>query len=426
MNALTRLVNDTPIPSLACIAQPFSGNALGDVAGAVGQSLEGSGIGERIFPGMRVAVGVGSRGIAELPLLVRTCVAWLREKGAHPFIVPAMGSHGGATAEGQKMVLRELGVTEASAGCPIQCTMDVVSLGVLENGLPVYMDSFAHAADGIFVINRVKPHTSFRAENESGIVKMLCIGLGKQKGADRCHSYGVKPLGKNIRDMAAVILEKAAVLGGLATVENARDEICRVEAVPATRFMEQDAALLDFARDNMPSLPFDALDVLIIDEMGKNIAGTGVDPNVIGRFTTRYTSGGPDITRITVLDLTEESGGNANGMGLVDIVTKRLRDKIDFAAVYTNCLTSAVIIGSMMPMVMDSDKSAIQAAIKTCHAANMAGVRVARIRNTLQTGQLWVSPSLLGEARAKGCEIITGLAPLLFTEQGDLTGQTMT
>jgi hypothetical protein len=413
-------VSHTPIPPLARIRQNIPDDALTDVAGEARKALADSGMAASIHPGMTVAVAVGSRGIANLPILVHSVIGWLRSIGAEPFIVPAMGSHGRATAEGQTELLAELGVTECSSGCSIRSSMEVVQLGTLPNGLPVYLDKQAHAADGIFVVNRVKPHTSFRGRHESGLIKMISIGLGKQIGADSCHSYGFLIMPDNLINMAAVALSQASFIGGLATVENADDKTCLVEAIPASVMVERDAALLEIARTKMPSLPFAALDVLIVDELGKNISGSGMDCNVIGRYSAPGISGGPVIGRIAVLDVTDESHGNAMGMGFANFITWRLRDKIDFEAVYANALTSTVTGGAGMPVAMATDLDAVKAAIKTCWAPDLARARIARIKNTLEIGVLQASAGILDEARARGCTVLGELEPMQFTQTGEL------
>ena len=276
---------------------------MADVAGALRDQLAKPGVIDTVKPGMQIAIGVGSRGVAEIPKLARVTVEEIKKRRGVPFIVPAMGSHGGATAEGQREVLANLGVTEETAGCEIRSSMDVVELGRLDNGLPVYMDKFAHAADGIVVINRVKPHTCFRSSNESGMVKMITIGLGKQKGAESCHAYSFKYMAEHILAMSAISLARTPILFGVGTVENAYERIARVVAVPANELVEVEKGMLIEAKANMPKFMFDQFDVLIVEQIGKEISGDGMDPNITGRYPTPYASGGPDIAKIAVLDL---------------------------------------------------------------------------------------------------------------------------
>src|SRR5699024_10015431 len=246
--------------------------------------------------------------------MTRETVQFLKDLGAEPFIVPSMGSHGGATGPGQTEVLRHLGVTEANVGAEIRSSMEVVKLGELENGLPVYLDKYASEADGIVVINRVKPHTAFRGRVEIGVMKMISIGLGKQKGAEACHQLGFKYMAENVPDMAEMIMEKRPFLFGVATVENASDKVAEVAVLGKDEVEDNENELQKKAKKYLPQLQFDQLDVLVIDEIGKNISGDGMDPNITGRYPTPYAHGGPDVTKMIVLDLTPETEGNANGV----------------------------------------------------------------------------------------------------------------
>ncbi len=421
MDIIKNLLEGVPVPRLARIRQNFPSTAVTDVAGTLRDQLNRPGVIDSVKPGMQIAIGVGSRGVAEIPVLTRVTVEEIRKRGGQPFIVPSMGSHGGATAEGQRAVLAGLGVTEASVGCEIRSAMDVVEIGRLDNGLPVYVDRLAYNADGIVVINRVKPHTAFHAQNESGLVKMITIGLGKQKGAESCHAYSFRYMAEHIIAMSAISLAKAPILFGVGTVENAYDGIARVVAVPASQLVETDRALLIEARANMPSFMFDQFDVLIVEQIGKNISGDGMDPNITGRYPTPYASGGPDITKIAVLDLTQASHGNANGMGAADFITRKLADKINFKEMYANGLTSTVTNPTRMPMVLDDDRDAILAAIKTCNARDLSRARVVRIKDTLHMSDIAVSEPMLPEARANSAiEIVSAPADLTFDGAGNL------
>jgi len=421
VDIVKQLLQGFPLPRLAKIRQIFPALEVADVAGTLRDQLAKLGVIDTVKPGMQIAIGVGSRGVAEIPTLARVTAEEIRKRGGEPFIVPCMGSHGGATAEGQRAVLAGLGVTEATAGCEIRASMEVVEIGRLDNGLPVYIDKFAHAADGIVVINRVKPHTAFRAANESGMVKMITIGLGKQKGAESCHAYSFKYMAEHILAMSAIALARAPILFGVGTVENAYDRVARVVAVPASRLVETDKALLVEARAAMPKIMFDQFDVLIVEQIGKEISGDGMDPNITGRYSTPYASGGPDIAKIAVLDLSERTHGNANGMGAADFITRKLADKIDFKMTYANGLTSTVISPTRMPMVLDDDRDAILAAMKTCNARDLARARVVRIKDTLHMGDISVSEPMLAEARANSAiEILSPPADLVFDAAGNL------
>lgn len=399
MDIIQELLQGIPLPKMVKVRQTFSASVIADVTAALRREIAQPAVSSKIIPGMQIAIAVGSRGVAELSTLVRVTVEELKARGALPFIVPAMGSHGGATAEGQLEVLANLGITEATAGCPIKSSMAVVEIGRLPNNLPVYMDQYAHAVDGIVVINRIKPHTAFRGPCESGLVKMVTIGLGKQKGAESCHAYSFKYMAENILDMARILLEKTPILFGVGTVENAYDQISKIVAVPAENFIEADQQLQIEAKANMPCLLFDKIDVLLIDRIGKDISGDGMDPNITGRYPTPYASGGPQVNKMVVLDLTEATDGNANGMGTADFTTRRLVDKTDFKVTYANGLTSTVVGPTHMPTVLDNDYDAIRAAIKTSNAFDLNTVRLIRIKDTLHLGEIYISEAMLTEAQ---------------------------
>jgi hypothetical protein len=401
MDIISQLLQEVPLPRMARIWQSFAAPEVGDVSRALKDQLAKPRVLDAVKPGMRIAISVGSRGLAELPCLVRVTVEEVRRRGGKPFIVPAMGSHGGATAEGQRDVLKNLGVTEETVGCEILASMDVVEIGKIDSGMPVFIDRHAHSADGIVVICRVKPHTAFRGPNESGLVKMIAIGLGKQRGAESCHAYSFKGMAERIQAMSALTLKRTPILFGIATVENAYDKIARIVATPADELVETDRALLVEAKANMPRFLFERFDVLIVERMGKEISGDGMDTNITGRYATPYAFGGPEIAKLVVLDLTEETHGNAVGMGTADFITKKMFNKIDFQVTYANSLTSTVTSVVRVPMVLKNDREAIVAAIKTCNAADLTRARVVRIQDTLHLGEISISESMLLEARAK-------------------------
>ena len=307
MGVLEEMLDPIPLPRTLRIRQRFDDDYIADVEAETLERLRASGQLARIRPGQKVAITVGSRGVDRIDQITRATVRAIKEAGGEPFIVPAMGSHGGATAQGQVEVLAHLGVTEASVGAPIRSSMEVVELGRLENGLPVYADRIAaQEADAIVVVNRVKPHTAFRGRVESGLLKMLAIGLGKQKGAEATHQLGFGHMAENILKMSRVMIAKLPILFGVATVENAYDRSCLIEVVPAGLMEEREPALLEEAKRRMPRIPFDRFDVLVVDYIGKNISGDGMDPNITGRFPTPFAKGGPEVTKVVVLDLTEE------------------------------------------------------------------------------------------------------------------------
>lgn len=422
MDILKDLLNGTPVPRMVRVRQSFSGARVENVAETLQSNLEQSGVLTRIKPGMSVAVAVGSRGVAEIPTLARVTVEAIKAQGGVPFIVPAMGSHGGATAQGQLEVLANLGVTEASAGCPIRSSMDVVEIGRLENGLPVYIDKNAYSADGIVVINRIKPHTAFRGVSESGLVKMITIGLGKQKGAESCHAYSFRHMGEHLLAMASISLARTPILFGVGTVENAYDQVAKIAVVPAEAILAVDRQLLLEAKENMPKIFFPEIDVLIIDQIGKDISGDGMDPNVTGRYPTPYASGGPEVSKMVVLDLTEKTHGNANGMGTADFTTRKLVNKVNFPMTYANGLTSTVVGPTHMPTVLESDYDAIRATIKTCNAYDLSRAKVVRIKNTLCLGEIMISESLLEQAKnTNGITVLGAPEELTFDAAGNLT-----
>lgn len=421
MSVLRTLLQDIPIPQMVRIRQKFDGTRLERPTEDLERELAKPGAIDRIKPGQRVAVAVGSRGVANIAAFTRTTIDAIKRAGAHPFIVPCMGSHGGATAEGQKEVLHHLGVTEEAMGVPIRSTMEVVQIDQLPNGLPVYVDKYAYEADAIVVINRVKPHTAFRGKIESGIMKMISIGLGKQKGAEACHQLGFKYMAENVPAMARIMLEKLPILFGVALVENAYDETCIVEVLPAAQVEEREMALLEIAKARLPKILFDQIDVLVIDYIGKNISGDGMDPNITGRYPTPYAHGGPDVSKMVVLDTTPETKGNANGVGTADFTTQRLVDKMDLAATYANGLTSTVCAPTKIATTLENDLYAIKAAVKTCNILDYTQCRLVRIRDTLHLGEIEISVNLLEEAKLHpDIEILTDPYDLPFNSEGNL------
>jgi hypothetical protein len=408
MSTIDRLLDPIPIPRLVKVRQSFERPQVADVAGELVARLRGGGALARVKAGDRVAITAGSRGITGLPLVLKTIVSEVRKAGGEPFLFPAMGSHGGATAEGQRDMLAGMGITADSVGAPIRSSMETVEIGVSANGFPVHIDRFAAEADGVIVVNRIKPHVAFRGSCESGLMKMIVIGMGKQKGADTCHELGFGTMAENLQSMGRVTLAKANILCGVALLENAYHETARVEVVPREDIPVREPALLEEAWRLYPRLYFERLDVLIIDEIGKDISGTGFDTNVVGRYHTPYVSGGPTITRIACLDITERSHGNANGLGILDFTTRRAFDKFDFDNTYPNSLTSTVPTSVKIPMVLKSDRQAIQAAIKTCNILKKAEVRMARIRNTVALDEIAVSENLLGEVRSNARLAVAG------------------
>ncbi|MEW9670109.1 lactate racemase domain-containing protein [Ammoniphilus sp. 3BR4] len=418
MTIIDELLREIPLPRMVPIRQNFHAPEIEDVAQAVHDAMRETDVLSRIAKGDRVAIAVGSRGVADIQLLTRETVRAVKSVGGEPFIVPAMGSHGGATAEGQKDVLAQLGVTEAFVEAPILSSMDVVEVGKLPNGLPVYTDKHAYEADKVIVINRIKPHTAFRGPVESGLLKMITIGLGKQKGAEAAHAYSFKYMAEHVPEMAKITLAKVPIIFGLGSIENAYDRPAKIVAVPAERLEEEEPQLLLEAKALMPRILFDPIDVLIVDEIGKDISGDGMDPNITGRYATPYASGGPQVARIVVLGLTERTHGNANGIGLADITTSKVLNETIKEKGYANALTSTVVGVVKMPMALDSEELAVKAAIKTCNAFDMNQARVVRIENTLHLKEIWISESLLPEAMEhQDIEVLSSPEPIRLNSQ---------
>lgn len=406
------------IPRLIKVRQFFNREHIEDIESKVREEILNSGT--RIKPDSEIAVAVGSRGIRNIHRIVKSTVDTIKELGGKPFIVPAMGSHGGATAEGQKKLLEGYGITEEYIGAPIKSSMEVVELPSygLEN--KVYIDKFAYSADGTIIINRIKPHTDFHGEIESGLLKMCVIGLGKHKQAIEIHRFGTYGLKYLIPPTAKRIIEYGNIILGIGIVENAYDETMIISAVKAEDFETEDKRLLDIARRNMPSLPVDELDLLIVDEMGKDISGAGMDTNIIGRI---YIDGEiepekPKIKRIVVTELTEKTHGNAIGMGLADFITRKLFDKIDFNATYQNAITSTFLYRGKIPIIAENPRQAIEWALMTSGPIDISNARIIRIKNTLSLNELYVSKSVLEKIKDK-IEII-GEFTDICDEKGEL------
>lgn len=378
---------------------------------------------EKIKPGMSIAITAGSRGIANVSIITKAVVDAVKRRGANPFIVPAMGSHGGATAEGQLEVLASYNITPETMGCPIRSSMEVVELGISDTGLPVYMDKNAYESDGVILSCRLKPHNAFRGKVESGPCKMMAVGLGKQKGAERVHSEGMGKIGANILSIAQVMLAKGPILFAIPCIENAYDETCRIEAIDAKDILTREPELLKFAFDNMPSLLVGEGDVLIVDETGKNYSGTGVDPNITGTFSTEFAHGGVKVQRTCFLDLSEESHGNSLGVGLANAITKRFFDKIDLEMMYPNCITSTVLTSARIPCIVYSDKEAIQLCVRTCNGIDQKNVRIIRIPNSLHIGSIMLSEAYYADVLAgkyPGLEALSAPEYMEFDAEGTL------
>lgn len=366
----------------------------------------------------RIAIGIGSRGVAGIPIIARELVRLVRQSGGEPFIVPAMGSHGGATPEGQRQVLSSLGVTEDAVNCPIRATMEVSQIGQTDRGLPVYLDRFAAEADGLIIANRVKLHTDFHAPTESGLLKMLAIGLGKERGAALIHSYGLRGIRDFTPEVAAVTLKNVNLLAGFATVEDGYHQPICLQAFRPADLVAGEQRLMELARRMAPHLPVEDIDLLIVDQIGKEISGSGMDTNIIGRLRIEGEPepASPRIKAIVVLDLTDASHGNALGVGLADFTTRRLLNKIDFKLTAKNVFTSGFLERGKVPLVCETAAEAVDTALVHVFRSTpqaRSNVRLVRIQNTLELEQVWVSPNLLPEIEKDSGFISAGKPELL-------------
>jgi hypothetical protein len=374
------------------IRQRLDAPRLDDVAGAVARGVKALALEGRVAPGARVAVGCSSRGIANYSRIVRATVDALRGLGAEPFLIPAMGSHGAATAEGQVAVLSRSGIDAATVGAPIRSSMEVVQIDTTADGLAVLVDEHAARADHVVLVNRIKSHTDFTYTFESGLLKMLAIGLGKRRGAELYHREMVeKGYPGVISQVAERILATGKLLFGVGVVENAYAETAEIAVLPPEGLAEAEAALLRRAKALAATLPFEAIDLLVLDEIGKDVSGAGFDPKVVGRPPIEGASSGPRVTRLAVRDLTEATKGHAAGIGYTDFTTRRLVDKIDYAALYTNALTASAPEDARIPLTLASDREMIDAALGTIGPVPPESARVVRIRNTLALGEIEVS-----------------------------------
>lgn len=411
-------------PEMFHIRQVLAAPQEADIEAAVERELAAVGTPELVKPGARIAITAGSRGIAAIDRILRRTAEVIKQLGGQPFLFPAMGSHGGGTADGQLDILKGIGITEASIGVPIRSSMDVVNIGTSSYGFPVLVDRHAVEADGIVVVNRVKPHTEFEGPLESGLAKMMAIGMGKHKGCFQVHkqtvNFGYRDV---IPEIGRIVREQLPILFGLGIVENIYDRTAHITALPADQFESGEERLLKKAKALMARLPFEAIDVLVVDEMGKNISGTGMDTNVIGRimFVGEAEPENPRITRIVVLDLTSASHGNAIGIGLADYTTARLAAGIDHRATATNAIAAMTPEKGRLPLVLATDAEAVAAALDTIGAVASDQARVVHIKNTLELAELDVSRALLDEARSQGgLEIVGPVGPLAFDQHGNL------
>jgi hypothetical protein len=415
---------DVPIPPMLRVrlAHP-KGEPVADIAAAVDEALARSRRFADLPSGASVAVAVGSRGIARIPEVVAAAVRHLKERGFGPFIVPAMGSHGGATAEGQAGVLAHLGVTEQSVGAPIRATMATVEYGATLHGIPCRFDRYAAEADAVLCINRVKSHTSFDRPIESGLTKLVAVGLGKQIGASNVHRLGPRGYIEVLPELARIAIEHAPIAYGLALVENGDEQLVVIEGVEPEDFAATDERLLKLAKTLVARLPFDQIDGLIVEWIGKEISGAGMDPAVVGRIGIRGVPGPkkPFVHKLVVLGVTEDSYGNAVGLGNADYTTRKVANNLDLVAMYMNSITAAGTEATRIPAVLADDRTAIQAMVATCWRSDLENARLCQIRSTLHLNEILVSPSLFGDIEGRPETLrLSDPAPLQFSAAGEL------
>lgn len=380
------------LPRWLPVRQRLNTHEISDVHEHIAPLMESELVRSSVTAGSRVALAVGSRGIDRIDQVVTAVVAELKKLGAEPFVIPSMGSHGGATPEGQTDVLAQLGVTEESAGAPIRSSMETVCLGEVEDGVPVYFDRIAATeADVVIPINRVKPHTDFHGPVESGLMKMIAIGLGKQKGADTFHSRGFDRFHTLIPAVAEFSIKHINIPFGIALVESGRSRLAKIEVVPSTDVYEREKVLVQQAREWLPRLPGQALDVLVIDKIGKDISGIGADTNVVNRYYDGKLPFEPTIQRIVIRDLTDDTEGNASGLGLGDVTLRRAVDRMDPLKTYMNCITAKTPEGARIPLTAENDRQALFIAIACCLQVTPETARIARIEDTKHLESLWVS-----------------------------------
>ncbi len=421
-HVIDSLLDPIQIPRFVRVRQIFDSPGAIDVTNAMNEQLADDARWKPLKSGQSVAIAVGSRGIDSQVEAVAALVAQIRKRGGIPFIVPAMGSHAGATAEGQRAMLQTLGFTADAVGCPIHSSMETVQLGVAgADDLPVLTDKVAYQADHLVIINRVKEHVCFRGPYESGLMKMITIGLGKQRGAEIAHNLGFGRMGGHIEAIAGEALKHLKVLFAVALVENATHRTCLVEVIDGPSIPEREAALLTLAKRWSARLHLQSFDSLIIDEIGKNISGSGFDTNVVGRYHSSWIKGGPEIQRVAILDIASQSNGNGNGLGMADFTTVRAAEKFDFVQTYPNTLTALLTGGVKIPMVLPNDRQVLQACMKTCHHENWSDTSVVRIHNTLCLGEIEVSENLIPAIEDdERFEILSDPYELSFDDQGNL------
>ena len=426
METITDLIKNQPIPKMVRIRQNFDRTHIPveDIPETVRKELDREDLGGKIQPGMKIAITCGSRGMTNNAVMARAMVDFVKSRGAEPYIVAAMGSHGGATAEGQTQILKDYGITEEAMGCPVKSSMETVQVGL--SGIrkqPVFVDKNASEADGILLFNRIKPHTSFRGPYESGQMKMMAIGLGKQKGAESIHHQSPAIMHELVEEYGRTILENCPVLGGIAVIENAYDDTYMIKGLTPQEIIDKEPGLKEISYKTIARLLFEKCDVLVVDKIGKNISGDGMDPNISGRFVLpQYCSGGIQAEKVVILDITDETHGNAQGIGLAEVTTRRLVNRMKLEMTYPTGVTNTFLHLMKIPMIMDNDREALQLALMCCpDAEDHDNMKLIRIPNTAHIGEIEISEGLLPLAKANpDIEILTEPYDLPFDAQGNL------
>ncbi|MCQ2561162.1 MAG: DUF362 domain-containing protein [Clostridia bacterium] len=426
MKTITDMIKNVPVPRMVKVREIFDDTHIDikDIPSIIIQELDRDDFGRKIQPGMNVAITSGSRGISNVALMTKTVVDYVKSRGANPFVCATMGSHGGATAEGQRAILADYGITEETMGCPVKSSMEVVQIGYTEKrNQPVFIDKNCSEADAVILMNRVKLHTSFSGRYESGLMKMMAIGMGKQVGANTIHGQSPAIMHELVEEYGRAILKNCKVIGGIAVVENGYEDTYLIKGLNPQQIIDEEPELLKISYQRFARLLFDECDVLVVDRIGKNISGDGMDPNITGRFVQpRFRSGGIDAEKCVILDLTEETHGNAHGIGLADVTTRRLYNKMKLEMTYPTAVTNTFLHLMKIPMIMDNDREALQLALCCIpEAEDPKNPKMIRILDTMHIAEIEISEAMLPLAKANpNIEILSEPYELEFDEEGNL------
>lgn len=417
---IRKILEKIKIPKFALVHQKFKDDDIKDVPKYLNDKLNDEELKSRIKPGMKVVMTGSSREIDNMPVILRELSRFVKAQGAYPYIIPAMGSHGGATDKGQRELLESYGITEEFCECPIFSSMETVRVGYVGED-EVRMDKFAHDADAVIVVGRIKSHTAFRGPYESGLIKMMAIGMGKREGADSLHKRGFREMGERLPKFAKVVFDNCNIIFGVAPIENEKDHTCRIEVIKSEEIFEKEPELLLYAKSRMPRIILPETDILIVREIGKNFSGSGMDPNVTGTFGSQYATGGIKKQETVVLDISDNSHGNHLGLGNADIASARAFNKIRTNGCYANMLTSTVLKVGKIPMILEDDEMVIKAAVKVLTEGNRDNPRMIYLKNTLSLQNLLISEAQLDEVREHpDMEILEEPRELRFDNKGNL------